>query len=60
MLQSQPVARAVLDNATRHALEAGFDRVDGVGRRQQLADLLLRQIQGHEPDFGGLDVHSCA
>jgi hypothetical protein len=51
VLQAKAVTRTVLDNAARHALEAGFDHVDGVGRRQQLADLFLCQIQGHEPDF---------
>ena len=42
VLEGKPVARPVLDRATRHPAEARLDRVDGRRRRQQLGDVLLR------------------
>ena len=46
-LEPEPVARAVLDDATRNSPEAGLDRLDGVGRRQKLVDIGLAQVERH-------------
>jgi hypothetical protein len=51
LLESEPVARTVLDGAARHALEACLDRGDRVRRREQPRNVVLAEVQGHEPDF---------
>ena len=45
--QPQAIPGPVLDAASRHPAEARLDRFHGVGRRQELGDVLLREIEGH-------------
>ncbi len=47
LLEPEPVARTVLDAPRSHPPEARLDRVDGVGRREQLRHVGLGQIQRH-------------
>ena len=49
LLEAEPVPGPVLDAAGGHAAEAGLDRVDRVGRRQELVDILLREVERHAP-----------
>ena len=46
-LQPQAITGPVLDPPRGHTTKARLDRLHGVGRRQELGDILLREIEGH-------------
>jgi hypothetical protein len=48
LVESDPEAGTVLDDAAADPLEASLDRGDGVRGREQLLDVGFTQIEGHE------------
>src|SRR6185437_11929391 len=48
VLETEPVARPVLDRPVRHPPEAALDRVDRLRGREQLCDLVLAEMNRHD------------
>ncbi len=47
LLELEAPSRSVVDDTTRHPLEALLDRPDGVGRRKKRGDIRFGQVQRH-------------
>ena len=47
LLEPEPIARPVLDAPRSHSAKARLDRLDRVGRREQVRDVVLGQIERH-------------
>jgi hypothetical protein len=47
-VETEPEARPVLDHPAREPREAALDRLDRVGGREQLLDVGLAQVEGHQ------------
>ena len=47
VLQPEPAARLVLDDAPGDAREAGLHRLDGVGRGEELVDVGFAKVERH-------------